>query len=1057
MVKNRTRYAMFSWIVLILLASIICIAAAAPDQKGQPVKGEPRISEAPVSAAFTDAAAKGFPAADRKNTPGNRGLGILPSPLDKTHLKGKKISREMLLATGSPGETGTGGPIVGALPATFDLRSTGRVSPVKDQGACGSCWAFASYGSLESTQLPAQLWDFSENNLKNLHGFDLAPCSGGNSDMSTAYLARWSGPVSEADDPYSATSTTSPTGLTTRKHVQDVYNIPPRASSLDNDNIKTAVQNYGALYSTIYWTSTSYNSVNRAYYYSGTSASNHAIAIVGWDDTYDGSKFTTVAPGNGAFIVKNSWGSSWGASGYFYVSYYDAQIGRDNTVFTAQDTTNYNRVYQYDTLGWTNSLGYSGDTAWFANVFTAAADENLAAVSFYTPSTNAVYQVQVYRDPTSGPISTSGPVITQTGTIAMPGYHTVTLTTPVALTSGHTFSIVVRLQSPGYNYPVPMESPISGYSSQATSSAGQSYISSSGSTWTDLTAYYTNRNVCVKGFTTTGTPPANNPVPTLTSISPTSAAAGGSAFTLTVTGTNFVSTSKVRWNGADRTTTYVSATQLTAAIPASDIAAAGTASVTVFNPTPGGGTSSPLTFTINAASNPMPAITTLSPSSATAGGPTFTLTVTGSNFITTSKVRWNGADRTTTYVSSSQLTASILVSDIATQGTASVTVFNPTPGGGTSGAQTFTINAASNPVPTLTSISPSSATAGGSAFTLTVTGTNFITSSKVRWNGADRTTTYVSATQLTAAIPATDIATSGTASVTVFNPTPGGGTSLAKTFTITTANNPVPTLTTLSPSSATAGGAAFTLTVTGTNFITSSKVRWNGADRTTTYVSSSQLTASILASDIATQGTASVTVFNPTPGGGTSSAQTFTINAASNPMPAITTLSPSSATAGGPTFTLTVTGSNFITTSKVRWNGADRTTTYVSATQLTAAIPATDIAAAGTASVTVFNPTPGGGTSSAQTFTINAASTTPPTAFFSGTPTNGKKPLKVQFTDSSTGSPTSWTWDFGDGTTSSLKNPSHDYNGRGWYTVKLTVRNAGGSSTAVKYNYLRVR
>jgi hypothetical protein len=90
----------------------------------------------------------------------------------------------------------------------------------------------------------------------------------------------------------------------------------------------------------------------------------------------------------------------------------------------------------------------------------------------------------------------------------------------------------------------------------------------------------------------------------------------------------------------------------------------------------------------------------------------------------------------------------------------------------------------SNPAPSLTSISPSQATAGSGAFTLTVNGQNFIPTSVVRWNGADRPTTYVSATQLTAAIPASDIATQGTAAVTVFNPTPGGGTSGSATFTI---------------------------------------------------------------------------------------------------------------------------------------------------------------------------------------------------------------------------------------------------------------------------------
>jgi hypothetical protein len=128
-----------------------------------------------------------------------------------------------------------------------------------------------------------------------------------------------------------------------------------------------------------------------------------------------------------------------------------------------------------------------------------------------------------------------------------------------------------------------------------------------------------------------------------------------------------------------------------------------------------------------------------------------------------------------------------------------VTVFNPAPGGGVSNAQTFTISSAGNPVPTTTSLNPMSAAAGGPTFTLTVNGTNFVTGSVVRWNGASRTTTFVSAAQLTASIPASDIATPGTAQVTVFNPAPGGGTSNAVTFTISasgsttvTFDNPVP-------------------------------------------------------------------------------------------------------------------------------------------------------------------------------------------------------------------------------------------------------------------------
>jgi len=307
----------------------------------------------------------------------------------------------------------------------------------------------------------------------------------------------------------------------------------------------------------------------------------------------------------------------------------------------------------------------------------------------------------------------------------------------------------------------------------------------------------------------------------------------------------------------------------------------------------------------------------------------------------------------------------------------------------------------SNPRPSLSSISPTSAPAGSGDFTLTVNGSDFISSSSVRWAGANRTTTFVSATQLTAAIAAADVATGGTFDVTVSNPSPGGGVSNAIAFTV---ENPVPTLTSISPTSATAGGAGFTLTVTGTNFVTGSIVRWNGSDRSTTFVSATQVTAAISAADIATGGTGQVTVFNPAPAGGTTSQATFTVN---NPVPGASSLSPSSAVAGGGDFTLTVNGSNFVSTSVVRWNGANRTTTSVSSTQLTAAILAGDIASAGSAQVTVFNPAPGGGTSGGLTFTITAA---PPVVIqTSRLPDTGGGKF-YDFTPAASGGAAPYTW-----------------------------------------------
>jgi hypothetical protein len=216
------------------------------------------------------------------------------------------------------------------------------------------------------------------------------------------------------------------------------------------------------------------------------------------------------------------------------------------------------------------------------------------------------------------------------------------------------------------------------------------------------------------------------------------------------------------------------------------------------------------TFTVNqdgaAASNPVPAITTLLPASTTAGSGAFTLTVNGSSFVNGAVVNFNGNARTTTYVSANQVTAAILASDIANAGTPAVTVTNPGPGGGVSNALTFSITAAaSNPVPAITTLQPASTTAGSGAFTLTVNGSSFVNGAVVNFNGNARTTTYVSATQVTAAILASDVANVGIPAVTVTNPAPGGGTSNALTFSITAASVVTATLTpaTLSFTSAT--------------------------------------------------------------------------------------------------------------------------------------------------------------------------------------------------------------------------------------------------------------
>ncbi|MHB8405806.1 MAG: PQQ-binding-like beta-propeller repeat protein [Gammaproteobacteria bacterium] len=257
-------------------------------------------------------------------------------------------------------------------------------------------------------------------------------------------------------------------------------------------------------------------------------------------------------------------------------------------------------------------------------------------------------------------------------------------------------------------------------------------------------------------------------------LSPTSAYVGAQSFTLTVNGSDFSSQSAVLWNGTQLQTSYVNSSQLTAQVPASDIATTGSASVSVSDPT--NGNSNTITFSVN----PSPlVITSLSPSNINAGSPSFTLTVIGTSFASQSVIIWNGSAQTTNFQSATQLTAQIPASDIATPGTATVSVTDPVYG--TSNTQSFTVN---TPPLALNTVSPMSVTVGGPGFTLTALGTSFTGTSTVEWNGTSLTTTLVSSTELLAQVPASDISTTGTASVIVSDPNSPPGTTGAQTVSI---------------------------------------------------------------------------------------------------------------------------------------------------------------------------------------------------------------------------------------------------------------------------------
>ncbi len=287
---------------------------------------------------------------------------------------------------------------------------------------------------------------------------------------------------------------------------------------------------------------------------------------------------------------------------------------------------------------------------------------------------------------------------------------------------------------------------------------------------------------------------------------------------------------------------------------------------------------------------PVPSVSKLSPSSAKAGGPSFTLTIYGSKFVFGGAVYWNGSPLSSLLINSGEIQVTIDPSLISVPGTAAVQVFNPPPGGGLSNSVNFTVTPVTSPVPSITSVQPTAAKAAGTTFAVTVNGTNFVPTSVVTWNGNNRPTTFVSNDEVQGTIYSTDIQSPGTANLAVLNPAPGGGLSNTVAFPV---NNPLPTIYSISPLTAISGGADFDLTVNGGGFTcaqyttsssgttscgsSASLVYWNGSALSTTYVSSVQLTASVTSAQLSEAGTALVTVFNPTPGGGTSSSANFQV------------------------------------------------------------------------------------------------------------------------------------------------------------------------------------
>ena len=362
-----------------------------------------------------------------------------------------------------------------SLPARFDLRDSTFVSPVKNQSSCGSCWTFATCASLESHWIRwgHGTYDLSENNLNHGNGFEWLPCEGGNASMATAYLTRGDGPISEADDPYEVDS-----GSYHEGHIPQAFVTEARRLPNDANIIKQMIYEYGALYTNMHVADTMsnyYNSSDFTYYYDGDDNTNHAVTLVGWDD----NKVVSGAPGNGAWIIKNSWGSDWAENGYFYISYYDTKANSSVTHWPERVDYDPDMIIQsYDKLGYTSSFGWSDDTDYGLVKFVSTESENITMVGSAMPSEGTM-AIEVY-DNFDGTNLTG--LLTSIPAQSCPysGYYSFDLPDTISVSSGEDLYIKIEYSTTGYSYSIPIESPVSGYASPEINS-GVFWISNTGS------------------------------------------------------------------------------------------------------------------------------------------------------------------------------------------------------------------------------------------------------------------------------------------------------------------------------------------------------------------------------------------------------------------------------------------------------------------------------------------------------------------------------------------------------------------------------------------------